>query len=65
MTHSNNMEQRYVPLNFSTGSGSLTASTPANTNVAPPGFYMFFIIDGAGVPSVAKMVRLDATAPAP
>jgi hypothetical protein len=65
VTHSNNMEQRYVPLNFSTGSGSLTASTPANTNVAPPGFYMLFIIDGAGVPSVAKMVRLDSTAPPP
>jgi Domain of unknown function (DUF1929)/Bacterial Ig domain len=65
VTHSNNMEQRYVPLSFTRGSGSLTASTPANTNVAPPGFYMLFIVDGAGVPSVAKMVQLDATAPPP
>jgi Domain of unknown function (DUF1929)/Bacterial Ig domain len=65
VTHSNNMEQRYVPLNFTAGSGSLTASIPASVNVAPPGFYMLFIIDGAGVPSVAKMVRLDPTAPPP
>ncbi len=65
VTHSVNMEQRYVPLSFTAGSGSLTATVPTNVNVAPPGFYMLFILDGAGVPSVAKMVRLDATAPPP
>ena len=63
VTHSVNMEQRYVPLSFSRGSGSLTASIPANVNVAPPGFYMLFIVDAAGVPSVAKMVQLDPTPP--
>jgi Galactose oxidase-like, Early set domain/Bacterial Ig domain len=65
VTHSVNMEQRYVPLSFTAGSSSLAATVPANVNVAPPGFYMLFIVDGAGVPSVAKMVRLDATAPPP
>jgi hypothetical protein len=65
VTHSVNMEQRYVPLSFSAGSGSLTATVPTNVNAAPPGYYMLFIVDGTGVPSVAKMVRLDATAPPP
>jgi hypothetical protein len=65
VTHSVNMEQRYVPLSFTAGSGSLAATVPMNVNVAPPGFYMLFIVDGAGVPSVAKMVRLDATVPPP
>jgi hypothetical protein len=65
VTHSVNMEQRYVPLSFSAGSGSLAATIPVNVNVAPPGFYMLFIVDGTGVPSVAKMVRLGATAPPP
>ena len=65
VTHSVNMEQRYVPLGFTAGSGSLAATVPVNVNVAPPGFYMLFIVNGAGVPSVAKMVQLDPTAPPP
>ena len=65
VTHSVNMEQRYVPLSFTAGSSSLTATVPTNVNAAPPGYYMLFILDGAGVPSVAKMVRLDSTAPPP
>ena len=58
VTHSVNMEQRYVPLSFSAGDGSLTATAPANANVAPPGVYMLFLVDSAGVPSVAKMVTV-------
>jgi hypothetical protein len=65
VTHSTNMEQRYVPLSFTKGAGSLTASIPSNANVAPPGFYMLFIVDEAGVPSVAHMTRIDPTAPPP
>src|SRR3954451_9726745 len=40
VTHSNNMEQRYVPLSFSAGTTSVTAIAPANASIAPPGFYM-------------------------
>ena len=58
VTHSVNMEQRYVPLGFTAGAGSLTATAPANANVAPPGVYMLFVTDAAGVPSVAKMVTV-------
>jgi hypothetical protein len=65
VTHSVNMEQRYVPLSFTAGSSSLTANVPTNVNAAPPGYYMLFILDGAGVPSVSKMVRLDATVQPP
>jgi Domain of unknown function (DUF1929)/Bacterial Ig-like domain len=62
VTHSVNMEQRYVPLSFTANSGSLNATAPANANVAPPGVYMLFVIGTDGVPSVAKMVRVG-TAP--
>jgi hypothetical protein len=66
VTHSVNMEQRYVPLAFTRGSGSLTATAPANVNIAPPGMYMLFLVDAAGVPSMAKMVTVaDALAPPP
>ena len=63
VTHSVNMEQRYVPLSFTTGSGAISATAPANADVAPPGPYMLFAIDDAGVPSVAKIVNLHATPP--
>jgi galactose oxidase-like protein/Big-like domain-containing protein len=59
-THSDNMEQRYVPLPFTAGATSLTATAPANANIAPPGYYMLFIIDANGVPSVARMVSVTS-----
>src|SRR5262249_10217691 len=40
--------------------GSLTIQAPANANLAPPGYYMLFIVNGAGVPSVAPFVRFAA-----
>jgi hypothetical protein len=61
VTHSVNMEQRYVPLSFAAGSGTLNATAPANANVAPPGAYMLFVIDANGVPSVAKMVQVGSS----
>ncbi len=70
VTHGWNMGQRFVELPF--------ASTPASTNVAgganlsvqipgrasdvPPGTWMVFAFDNAGVPSVAKMVRMNVAA---
>jgi WD40 repeat protein len=63
VTHSVNMEQRYVPLSFTAGRGTLKAKTPPNANVAPPGVYMLFAIDAHGVPSVAKMVTLAGSGP--
>jgi hypothetical protein len=34
--------------------------TPANANLAPPGHYMLFVLNGNGVPSVASIVRFPA-----
>jgi Galactose oxidase-like, Early set domain/Bacterial Ig domain/PA14 domain len=64
-THSVEMEQRYVPLSFTAGGGSLTATVPENMSTAVPGVYMLFIVDSSGVPSAARMVQLDAAAPPP
>ncbi len=61
-THSVEMEQHYLPLSFTAGSGTLTASVPANMHTAVPGVYMLFIVDSAGVPSVARMVQVDSAA---
>ena len=59
VTHSVNMEQRYVPLSFTAGGGNITATAPLNANIAPPGYYMLFVIGTDGVPSVANMVRVE------
>jgi Concanavalin A-like lectin/glucanases superfamily/Galactose oxidase-like, Early set domain/Bacterial Ig domain/Glucodextranase, domain B/Kelch motif len=59
VTHQFNMDQRYVPLTFTPGSGSLSVQTPANRNLAPPGHYMVFIVDTNGVPSIAPIVNIQ------
>ncbi len=58
-THSVNMEQRFIPLNFNASSCALTATAPASANIAPPGYYMLFLVDSNGVPSVSRMVRFS------
>jgi hypothetical protein len=59
VTHAFNQDQRYIPLAFQTSAGSLTVQTPANANLAPPGYYMLFILNGDGVPSVARTVKVQ------
>jgi hypothetical protein len=57
-THSIHFDQRYVDLQYTKGSGVLNATAPANGNEAPPGWYMLFILNSAGVPSVASWVHV-------
>jgi hypothetical protein len=60
VTHAFNMDQRLVGLSFAAGNGALTVTGPPNGNVAPPGYYMLFLINNAGVPSIAKFVQVSA-----
>ena len=58
-THSFDHNQRYVPLEFTKRqTGDLQVTAPAHGQLAPPGYYMLFIVDNNGVPSVARMVQL-------
>lgn len=59
-THTLDMNQHFVPLTYTAGSGALTVSSPTSANVAPPGYYMVFIVNGSGVPSVASIVHIGA-----
>jgi hypothetical protein len=66
VTHANDMNQRHVELRIAErypGAG-VNAVSPPGADVAPPGYYMLFLIDARGVPSVARFVRLGA-APVP
>lgn len=59
-THSFDMEQRLVKLVHTAGSGVLNVTMPSSNSVAPPGYYMLFILNSAGVPSVAQFVQLTS-----
>jgi hypothetical protein len=61
-THSFDMEQRLVNLVFTAGSGVLNVTMPSSSNVAPPGYYLLFLLNSAGVPSVAQFVQLTSAA---
>jgi len=61
-THAFDMEQRLVAMNFTAGSGVLNVTAPPKGNIAPPGYYLLFILNSSGVPSVAQFVQLT---PAP
>ncbi|RZU00951.1 galactose oxidase-like domain-containing protein [Rivibacter subsaxonicus] len=58
VTHSFNMDQRFLELPFTTSGSTLTAQMPSRGVDAPPGYYMLFVIDSAGVPSEAKFLRM-------
>ncbi len=61
LTHQINSDQRFVGLLIETAApGSLTVQAPPNGNVAPPGQYMLFVVNRAGVPSVARWIRVAA-----
>ena len=59
VTHAFNEDQRFLNLGFVESGGGLTINAPANGNLAPPGYYMLFILDDAGVPSVAKILKVQ------
>ncbi len=59
VTHSVNTGQRYVGLSFSqSGPSELTVTAPPDGNIAPPGYYMLFLVDGSIVPSVSLVLGL-------
>jgi len=64
VTHAFNMNQRINVLSFSQAAGGLNVTAPANGNASPPGHYMLFVLNGNGVPSVAKIVQLVAASSA-
>ena len=58
-THAFDMNQRLNVLQFTRGAGTVDITTPANANLAPPGHYMLFIVNGNGVPSVGSIVQIS------
>ena len=58
VTHAFDQSQRLVPLSFSASSGRVSVTLPGRRNVAPPGPYLLFLVNGDGVPSVGRIMLL-------
>ena len=59
VTHFFDMNTRFVPSSFQQTAGGLTLTAPANANQAPPGYYMLFLVNSNGVPSIAPIIQLQ------
>src|SRR3989441_6184752 len=60
VTHAFDMDQRLVGLSFTAGSGVLNATTPPNSNIAPPSYYLLFILNSFGVRSEEHTSELQS-----
>jgi len=57
-THGVNTDQRRVPLSGRSNGNTYTLSTPGDSGKLLPGYWMLFAMNSAGVPSVAKTVKV-------
>jgi hypothetical protein len=63
VTHGNDMNQRHVELQVaSSDAGGINLVAPPSTAVAPPGWYMLFVLDADGTPSEARWVQFKPQA---
>ena len=53
-----NQRLNYLPITARDAS-SITVTAPVSGNLAPPGHYLMFVLDENGVPSLAKVVRIQ------
>jgi hypothetical protein len=62
-THANDMSQRVVPVAVQNEAGGVRITAPPAPNgsadVALPGYYMLFLLNDKGVPSVARWISLS------
>jgi hypothetical protein len=60
VTHGFNQSQRFVGCEITAvHATSIDVKAPPDGNIAPPGWYLLFLVDASRVPSVAKWIRLS------
>ncbi|KAL2204489.1 galactose oxidase [Sarocladium strictum] len=60
VTHSINTDQRRVPLTLGGSGTSRSAVIPNDAGIMTPGYWMLFVMNGNGVPSVARTILVTA-----
>jgi len=62
VTHSWNMEQRFIELTFVRDGSRLRVQAPTRAADAPPGFWMVYALNENGVPSTARILKINVAA---
>ncbi|RSL87008.1 Galactose oxidase [Fusarium floridanum] len=58
-THTVNTDQRRIPLTLTgAGKNKYTFKVPGDSGIALPGYWMLFVMNSAGVPSVASTIKV-------
>jgi len=58
-THGLNMNQLIQFPAFAVSGDGIDVTAPASANTAPPGHYLLFLLNGSGVPSIGRIVRIS------
>lgn len=59
VTHGFNMSQRGIECVISgVGPGTVSVEPPPNANLAPPGWYLLFVLNSSRTPSLGRWIRL-------
>jgi hypothetical protein len=59
VTHVTDVQQRSVALTIKHEPGAVALTVPTGAGLVPTGWYMLFVDNGRGVPSVAKWVKIS------
>jgi hypothetical protein len=59
VTHAFDSGQRANILTFAPSASGVEVTAPANSNLAPPGYYQLFILNRNGVPSRGQIIRIQ------
>ncbi|WP_370121730.1 galactose oxidase-like domain-containing protein [Streptacidiphilus sp. MAP12-33] len=61
VTHATDVQQRSValPLTRAADGSGVSVTIPRSSGLVPPGWYMLFVVNKAGVPSVARWVQVS------
>jgi hypothetical protein len=62
VSHSWNTEQRFIELTFQQNGDQLNIQAPTRAGDAPPGFYLLFVLNSAGTPTIAKIAKIGVAA---
>jgi galactose oxidase len=61
VTHAFNQNQRINFLSFAAAANGLNVRARSDPNLCPRGHYMLFLLNGKGLPSIGKIVRIGST----
>ena len=62
VTHSINMDQRFIEADFVDTDSGVRVSIPDSSSIATPGHYLLYLINDKGVPSEGHIIRISDTA---